>query len=268
MSDLRIVQLSILAPLTFLSSCAQREKGCGTILQVHKTQNPHSMTQYKKTPLNKVVRGSRRAHYEKDLVNEILDSHFICHVPYAFEGTSIVIPTGYGRKGDTVFLHGSNKNRMMLSLLEQEQVSLTVTHLDGLVLARSVFHHSVNYRSVAIFGTPRIVQNDEAKMEALELITESFIPGRWQEARLPNQKELDGTLVIAIDITDASVKIRDVEASDEKADMDLDVWAGVLELETKPGRIVRNSDCKPGLETPESVKGFEFKNHSTRQSVD
>ena len=152
----------------------------------------------------------------------------------------------------------------MLSLLEQEKVSLTVTHVDGIVLARSVFHHSVNYRSVTIFGTPRRIDEDALKMEALELITENFIKGRWDEARIPNQKELNGTLVIAIDITDASAKIRDEGANDEAADMDLDIWAGVLELETHPGRIVKNADCKPGLETPGSVKQFRFENHGVQ----
>ena len=223
------------------------------------------MDSFEKTPLNKVLRGPKRAHYDKAIVNEILDSHFVCHVPYVYEGTSIVIPTGYRRKEDTVYLHGSIKNRMMLSLLNQEKVSITVTHIDGLVLARSVFHHSVNYRSVAVFGTPRLIEDDEGKMEALELITDNFIAGRWSEARLPNRKELDGTLVIAIDITDASVKIRDEGANDEKADMDLDVWAGVLELETNPGRAVKNTDCKAGLETPESVKNFKFQNHSVQE---
>jgi len=232
--------------------------------QLRSNSKYRRMESFEKTPLNKVVRGPKRAHYDKALVNEILDSHFVCHVPYVYEGTSIVIPTGYGRKGDTIFLHGSIKNRMMSSLLDQEKVSITVTHIDGLVLARSVFHHSVNYRSVAVFGKPRLIEDDAGKMEALELITDNFIAGRWAEARIPNQKELDGTLVIAIDITDASVKIRDEGANDEKADMDLDVWAGVLELETHPGKVVKNADCKEGLETPESVKNFKFVNHGVQ----
>lgn len=222
------------------------------------------MTEFAKTSLNKIVRGPKRGHYDKKLVYDILDSHFICYVPYIHGNTSIVIPTGYGRKGDQILLHGSNKNRMLLSLLDQELASLTVSHMDGLVLARSVFHHSVNYRSATIFGKAHLIEDPEAKMEALEIITESIIPGRWDEARIPNEKELNGTLVIAIDIDEASAKVRDVGASDEAADHDLDVWAGVLELDTLPGKVVKNADCKPGLETPDSVKNFKFSNHSVQ----
>jgi hypothetical protein len=223
------------------------------------------MTEFSKSPYNKVVRGPKRAHYDKALINEILDSHFLCHVPYVHENTSIVIPTAYGRKGDTLFIHGSLKNRMLLSLLDQEKVSLTVTHLDGLVLARSVFHHSVNYRSVVAFGTPRLVDDPAEKMEALEIITENIIAGRWVEARIPNEKELNGTLVIAIEVTEASAKVREVEAMDEVADHDLDIWAGVLELETQPATVVTNLDCKPGLPIPESVKNFRFSNNSVKR---
>jgi len=222
------------------------------------------MSEFEKTPLNKVVRGPKRAHYDKKLVYDILDSHFICYVPYIHGNTSIVIPTGYGRKRDQILIHGSNKNRMLLSLLDQELASLTVSHMDGLVLARSVFHHSINYRSVTVFGKAHLVDGRDEKMEALKIITENIIPGRWDEARIPNEKELNGTLVVAIDIDQASAKVRDVGASDEVADHGLDVWAGVLELETNPGRVVKNADCKPGLETPDSVKNFKFQNHSVQ----
>ena len=222
------------------------------------------MSQFDKTLLNKVVRGSKRASYDKEAVYNILDSHFLCHVPYVYDSVAITIPTAYGRKGDRVYIHGSNKNRMMLSLLDKEKVSLTVTHMDGLVLARSVFHHSINYRSATIFGTPVLITDDKEKMEALELVTEQIIPGRWDEARIPNEKELNSTLVIGIDITDASAKIREEGANDELADMNLNVWAGGLELETHPTQVVKNVDCKEGLETPESVKNFKFSNHSVQ----
>ena len=223
------------------------------------------MKTFEKKPLNKVIRGSKRAQYDKELIYNILDSHFICQIPYVFEGTAIVIPTAYGRKEDAILIHGSLKNRMMLSLLDQKKVSLNVTHLDGLVLARSVFHHSVNYRSVNIFGKAKLIEDDVEKMEALEIITENIIPGRWNEARIPNQKELDGTLVIAIEIEDASAKVREVEAADEMADLELDIWAGVLELEVHPGRLVTNSDLKPGLPEPTSAKNFTFSNNSVKQ---
>lgn len=223
------------------------------------------MKTFEKKPINKIVRGSKRARYDQEQVYKILDSHFICHIPYVFEGTSIVIPTAYGRKEDSILIHGSLKNRMMLALLEQEKVSLNVTHLDGLVLARSVFHHSVNYRSVNVFGKARLIEADDEKMEALEIITENIISGRWDEARIPNQKELDATLVMAIEIEDASAKVREVEAADEAADMDLDIWAGVLELEVQPGKLVANSDNKPGLAEPESAKNFRFSNNSVKR---
>ncbi|OEJ99711.1 pyridoxamine 5'-phosphate oxidase family protein [Roseivirga misakiensis] len=222
------------------------------------------MSEFEKTPLNKVIRGSKRATYDKAQINGILDSHFICYVPYIHGNTSIVIPTAYGRKGNQILVHGSNKNRMLLSLLDQDLASLTVSHLDGLVLARSVFHHSVNYRSVTVFGKAHLIEDRNEKMEALEIITENIIPGRWGEARIPSEKELNGTLVVAIDIDEASAKIRDVGANDEVADHDLDVWAGVLEIDTLPGKIVRNTDCKPGVPTPESVKNFNIQNHSTQ----
>ncbi|WP_420387749.1 pyridoxamine 5'-phosphate oxidase family protein [Roseivirga sp.] len=223
------------------------------------------MSEFIKKPLNKVVRGSKRAQYDKELIYSILDSHFICHVPYLFEGTAIVIPTAYGRKEDSILIHGSLKNRMMLSLLEQETVSLNVTHLDGIVLARSIFHHSVNYRSVNVFGKARVISDDWEKMEALKIITDSVIANRWEEARIPNQKELDSTLVMAIDIEDASAKVREVEAADEVADQGLDIWAGVLELNVQPGRLVTNSDCKEGIPEPQSALNFKFSNNSVKQ---
>ena len=144
------------------------------------------MSTFEKTHTNKVIRGPKRATYDKELIYKIVDDHMICHVAYNYEGTPITIPTGYGRKNDTIYLHGSQKNRMMTSIETQEHVSITVTHLDGLVVARSVFHHSVNYRSAILFGKPRKVEDEKEKMEALQLITDNFIPGSWEEARQPN----------------------------------------------------------------------------------
>lgn len=216
------------------------------------------MSEFEKTGLNKVVRGPKRAAYDEKTIFEIADSHFLCHLGYVYEGSSIVIPTAYGRKGNTFFVHGSTKNRMINFLLNNERVSLTITHMDGIVLARSVFHHSFNYRSAVIFGKPRLVTDWDEKMEALELITENIIKGRWDEAREPNKKEMKATSVMAIEMTDASAKIRAEGANDEPEDADLDVWAGVLPMHVGIGAPIRNDDCKPGMETPESVKQFEF----------
>ena len=216
------------------------------------------MSEFEKTALNKVVRGNKRAAYDEKTIFEIADSHFLCHLAYVYEGTPIVIPTAYGRKGNTFFVHGSTKNRMMNFLLKNERVSLTITHMDGIVMARSVFHHSFNYRSAVIFGKPSLITDWDEKMEALTLITENIIEGRWDEAREPNEKEMRATSVMAIEMTDASAKIRAEGANDEPEDMNLDVWAGVLPLQVTVGDPVRNDDCKPGLETPQSILQFEF----------
>ena len=216
------------------------------------------MSEFEKTALNKVVRGSNRAAYDEKTIFEIVDSHFLCNLAYVYEGTPIVIPTAYGRRGNTFYVHGSTKNRMMNALLNNDKVSLTVTHMDGIVLARSVFHHSFNYRSAVIFGKPRLITDYDEKMDALELITEHIIKGRWDEAREPNAKEMKATSVIAIEMTDASAKVRAEGANDEAADADLDVWAGVLPLKVVTGEPIRNKDCKPNMDIPDSVKGFTF----------
>ena len=217
------------------------------------------------TNLNRVKRLPKRAAYDKEAVYEIVDAALICHVGMVVEGgRPVVIPTIHARQGDNLLLHGASTSRMLNHVGAGHNICVTVTHLDGLVLARSVFHHSMNYRSAIMYGSGRLLTDPDEKMEALEIFTEKLIPGRWDEARIPNEKELNGTLVIGIDITDASAKIRDEGANDEVADMDLDVWAGVLELETRPTEVVKNADCKEGLETPESVKNFKFSNHSVQ----
>lgn len=216
------------------------------------------MEQYRTNDLNKVIRGPKRADYDKEVVFNILDDHMICHVSYKHNGVALSIPTGYGRKGETLYLHGSIKNRMMLSILEEEQASITVTHLDGLVLARSVFHHSVNYRSAVVFGKPRLVSEKNEKMEALRLITENFIKGRWDEARLPNEKEFNATLVVAVEIEHASAKIRAEGVNDEKADLELDIWAGVVPCKMIYEEPVPEPDLKEGVVTPNSVSGLSL----------
>lgn len=216
------------------------------------------MSTYDKTYVNQVKRGPKRATYDKDQVLEIIDSHMICHVGYVYEGTPITIPTGYGRVGNTLYLHGSMKNRMLLGIAELEKASVTITHLDGLVLARSVFHHSVNYRSVVIFGKPQIVTERNEKMKALEVITENFIAGRWEEARQPNEKEFEATLVIAIPIESASAKVRAEGVNDEKADLDLDIWAGVVPLEMIARKPISEPDLKEDIIIPKSVLNFDI----------
>ncbi len=216
------------------------------------------MAEFQKTAFNKINRSPNRATYNKDEVYEILDSHFICHASYVYQGTAISIPTGYGRHGDTIYLHGALKNRMLLSLLDADKVSLSVTHLDGLVMARSVFHHSFNYRSAIVFGKARLIEDREEKNEALKVITENIIPGRWDEARQPNDNELKITAVVAIDIEEASAKIRTGPPSDDAEDYDLDIWAGVLPLQVIPGKPVSDEALKKPLPISNSALDFSW----------
>lgn len=213
---------------------------------------------FKRTPTNKVVRSPKRGHYDRKTLFEILDAHFLCHASYIFQNTALTIPTAYGRKGNTVFLHGAKKNRSLTSMLEAENVSVTVTHIDGLVLARSVFHHSMNYRSAVIFGKARVLTDDQEKMEALEIITENIVPGRWNEARLPNEKEMKATIVIAIDIEEASSKIRVGDPSDEPEDYSLNVWAGVIPLELNEKKFVPDPAMDESIDIPDSVLKYKF----------
>ena len=188
------------------------------------------MQAFEKTPLNTVKRIPARGRYEKDAVFEILDAARTGHVGFVVEGRPFVVPTLYGRKDEILYLHGATTSRMLQQLQQGIPVCLTVTHEDGLVLARSVFHHSMNYRSAMVFGTARLVEEDEEKMESLRVITERMLPGRWDEARLPNAKELKATTVLALEIETASAKVRTGPPKDDAEDYNLPVWAGVLPM--------------------------------------
>jgi len=214
------------------------------------------MSDFSKLPLNKVVRGAKRASYDRETIFQILDHHFICHIGYDFEGTILTLPTGYGRVDDTLYLHGAIKNRMLDSLLQQPKISATVTLLDGLVLARSVFHHSFNYRSVVVFGKARLVKTDEEKLTALHCITENIIPGRWNEARVPSPAELKATQVIALEISEASAKIRSGGPIDDDEDYSLDVWAGTIPLATIKKEPVPDEKLNPETGIPPSVSAY------------
>ena len=190
------------------------------------------MDEFKPSARNKVKRIPKRGHYDKKTIYEILDAAFICHLGFTMpNGQPFVIPTAYGRDGDRIYVHGATKSRMMMAAKEGIPVCLTVTHLDGIVLARSAFHHSMNYRSAVVFGKAKEVL-DEEKEHALLVISESILKGRWDESRLPNAKELKATTVLAIEIEEASAKIRDAGPSDEKADYELPIWAGVVPMKT------------------------------------
>ena len=212
------------------------------------------MNEFSPTSRSKIVRGHKRASYIKEDHKAVLDAGYLCHVSYLFHNSPVIIPTAYARENDTIYLHGAVANRMLNSILEQQQACIAVTHEDGLVLARSAFHHSFNYRSAVIFGKPRIIEDPKEKNRVLELITENILPGRWAEVREPNDKELNITLVIAIDIEEASVKVRAGAPVDDDEDYDLPIWAGVLPIQSKFLEPITDPDMRQAVDVPASVK--------------
>lgn len=186
------------------------------------------MKEFSKSELNTVKRGANRATYNVSQIHQILDAGFIGFVGYSFQGKTICLPMAYGRIDDKIYLHGSRKNRMLLALLEAKEISMTIMHLDGLVLARSGLHHSVNYRSATLFGKVRAVENAEDKTGILEAVIDQMIPGRWDSLRMIKDAEIERTFVIEMTIETASAKIRDVGVKDEKPDYDLPIWAGIV----------------------------------------
>ena len=190
------------------------------------------MSEFEPTERTRVKRLPKRAHYDRETVYGILDSAFVCHMGFNVDGQPYVIPTNYGRTGDTLYVHGSAASRMLKTLSGGVPVCVTVTHVDGLVLARSAFHHSVNYRSVIILGNARLVEEPAEKLEALRLFTEHVIKGRWEDVRQPTEQELKATTVLAIPLEEVSAKVRSGGPLDDEADYSLLVWAGVLPLET------------------------------------
>lgn len=177
----------------------------------------------------RVVRGSRRATYDRDVIAAILDEALVCHLGFVYEGQPVVVPTLHARRGDLVYVHGSSAGRAARALADGALACLTVTLLDGIVLARSAFEHSVNYRSVVVYGPLRVVAAPVEKLAALEAFTEQLVPGRWAEVRSPSPAELRATVVLAMELTEASAKVRSGPPDDgEGEDGDLSVWAGEL----------------------------------------
>lgn len=211
---------------------------------------------FPKTDRNRVKRIPKRGHYDRDTIYPILDAGFICHVGFVVDGQPFVIPTSYGREGDAIYLHGSSKSRMMNSLDEGIPVCLTVTHVDGLVLARSAFHHSMNYRSAVVFGKAKEVEGEE-KEQALFIISENILRGRWDEVRGPTAKELKATSVLRLDIESASAKIRTGPPGDDEPDYALPIWAGVLPMTVAYGAPVADPLLRAGIPVSNSAKPFE-----------
>jgi uncharacterized protein len=188
------------------------------------------MSEFTPTERTQVKRLPKRGKYDRETVHKILDQGFVCHVGFSVDGQPFVIPTNYGRTGDVLYLHGSAASRMLRTLSGGVPVCVTVTHVDGLVLARSAFHHSVNYRSVVILGTARLVEDPAEKMEALRLFTEHVMKGRWDDVRQPTEQELKATIVLALPLEEVSAKVRTGGPIDDEPDYALSVWAGVLPL--------------------------------------
>jgi nitroimidazol reductase NimA-like FMN-containing flavoprotein (pyridoxamine 5'-phosphate oxidase superfamily) len=205
------------------------------------------------TDRTRVRRLAERGRYETETIHAILDEALICHVGFVVDGQPVVIPTIHWRDGETLYFHGSAASRMLRSLRDGVDACVTVTLLDGLVLARSAFHHSMNYRSVVVFGKAREVREDE-KVRVLDSLVEHVVRGRSKEVRAPNLKELRQTLVLALPIDEASAKIRTGGPVDDEEDYALPVWAGVLPLTLTPGEPV--ADRGVTADTPEYVKAY------------
>ena len=202
------------------------------------------------SPRTRLVREPQRAVYDRAAVYEILDEAFICHVGFVVDGQPFVIPTGYGRSGDNLYIHGSAASRMLRRVDEGIPVCVTVTLLDGLVLARSIFNHSMNYRSAVILGTAHAVTDPAEKIEALRLLSEHILPGRWAESRQPNEKELKATMVLRLPIEEFSAKVRKGPPLDDDEDLAFPTWAGVIPLEIAAGRPINDPKLDPSREVP------------------
>ena len=185
------------------------------------------------SPRTQVERLPERGHYDRETIYGILDQAFLCHVGFVVDGQPFVIPTGYGRSWDSLYIHGSGASRMLRNLSAGVPVCVTVTLLDGLVVARSLFHSSMNYRSVVILGQARLVTDPDEKLRALRAVSEQIFPGRWDDARQPTEQELKATSVLAVPLAEASAKIRTGPAKDDAEDYALPIWAGIVPLRVR-----------------------------------
>jgi hypothetical protein len=208
------------------------------------------------TPRTRLVREADRAVYDRDAAYRILDEGFLCHVGFVADGQPFVIPTSYGRTGDSLYIHGSAASRMLRILKEGVPVCITVTLLDGLVLARSIFNHSMNYRSVVVLGKATLVDDPTEKIEALRLLSEHIIPGRWADSRQPNERELKATSILRVPIEEFSAKVRTGPVVDDEEDCCFPTWAGVVPLEMKTGEPIDDARLDPKIGVPAYVRKY------------
>ncbi len=209
------------------------------------------------TEKTKLKRLPKRGSFERETIYRILDEAFVCHIGFTVDDQPFVIPTGYARVGDDLLIHGSSASRMMRAMAWEKQICVTVTLADGLVLARSAFHHSMNYRSVVIFGAAKLISDETEKMNALKAFTEHIIPNRWSEIRPPNANELKVTTILSLPLKEASAKIRTGNPVDDDEDYTLDVWAGIIPLKISAGKPIDDAKLKDGIKVPLSVSAYK-----------
>lgn len=212
------------------------------------------MSDFPKTERNELRRRAIRGKYDRDTIYKILDEGFVCHVGFVIAEQTFVIPTLYARISDSIIIHGSSISRMLKNIENGVKVCVTVTLIDGLVLARSAFHHSMNYRSAVIFGTGKLIKNDDEKLIALKAISDNILLNRWEDSREPTENELNVTSVLKIEIEEASAKIRKGDPVDDTKDYELPMWAGILPFETKFGEPIADAKLDKKIELPNYLK--------------
>ena len=211
---------------------------------------------YQKTRLNTIKRGAKKASYNKEVVYGILDSTEVCHVAFMVQGRPMVQPINYGRKDEFLYLHGSYQNRMTSALIQSGEVTLNVLLLDSMKLTRSAFNHSVNYRSVVVFGSVKELTTNEEKLDGLKHIINHFVPGRWDDCRKPNDKELKATRVVEIKIETASAKVANTPGAEKKKDYKLSHWAGVIPIKQICDYPIPDDRMDTGTEIPKYLLEF------------
>ena len=212
---------------------------------------------YPQSKTNKVRQLREYARYDRETVHRVLDAGLVAHVAFVQDGKPVVVPMIYGRDGDTILLHGARKARVIRLLEQTEQACLNITLLDGIVFARSAFNSSMEYRSVTVFGTPRLVEGSDAKLQAMRIISEHTMPGRWDELRESLDREVKMTGVIALEIDTASAKIADDGVEDEDYDYEIPIWAGVLPITSMTGSLVDDDRLLPGVEPSAAVRALQ-----------
>ena len=214
------------------------------------------MDSFTPTPMTRLKRLHERGHYDRETVHAILDAGFICNVGYIVDGQPLVTPTSYWREGDRVYWHGSSASRMLRTLSKGIKACLTVTHVDGLVIARSAFHHSINYRSVMVLGIAEPVTDEAHKLLALEAFVERLFPGRWEVLRPVTKQEIKATMVLSMPLEEVSAKVRVGPPIDDDEDYALPIWAGVLPMSVGIGIPEADPKLTPGVAAPEHVRNF------------